>query len=108
MTVLDLSHDNSQPFWDKLTIEKVKGVTHLVAYDIGDHIELELLVVDHKKRGRGIGTEMVKRIQSLRKPIHLIAATWGKEQKDLVRFYEHLGFTAMADREMLWAPTPVL
>lgn len=68
-----------------------------VIIDRGDHIELATLVVRHELRGRGVGTNALKRIQAFGRRqgrrIRLEAVPFDGWKKQLHRFYKRMGFT---------------
>lgn len=90
--------------WEFLEIPKVRGVTTLVVYDVGEYLELELIRVKKEKQGRGVGTRMVQRIQSIGKPIHCMADPEKGQEERLHRFYLSLGFQPHGKNTYVWFP----
>ena len=82
----------------------------ILTTDHGGHIELVRLVVSEEHRGRGIGTQAVRELQSQGKPIRLEAAPEQGKKRALHRFYKRLGFRPIGtnfigETVFQWNPT---
>jgi GNAT superfamily N-acetyltransferase len=92
----------------RILLWKGQPVGRLILADEGDHLVVVDLLIDGPYRGRGIGTEVMQRIQDRAGatgfPVRLqaIAGTPGE------RLYQHLGFRATGATpervHMEWAP----
>lgn len=76
----------------------------LEAYESKDRVELMEIKVPVEMRGRGIGTEIVKKIQGyaagVGKPLVLRPEAERGRKGDLERFYKRLGFVHNRGRNM--------
>lgn len=79
---------------------EVIGTLHLmfipsISFQGGLRAQVESVRVDERFRGRGIGSEMMKRVieRARARGAHLVQLTTHKSREDAHRFYERLGFT---------------
>lgn len=74
------------------TTERFEG-GYIVWKDHGTHIELVTLSIERAKQGHGLGSEALRYVKAMRKPILLIpVAMEMNRDADLVRFYARHGF----------------
>lgn len=74
------------------------------AFESSNRIELQQIEIPFEHRGRGIGSEIIKRLQkyahSVGKPIVLRPKAERGRKRDLERFYKRLGFVDNKGRNM--------
>jgi GNAT superfamily N-acetyltransferase len=90
------------------TLGRIKSqnpAVRISAFDFKDHIWLFNLEVQADFQNRGLGSEVMRQLQSLKKTIALIPLPDKGKATALERFYHRLGFVWVGNKQqMIWRP----